>query len=87
MAGSYNHCVDEHGRLLSNSDMMITGAMIENLGDAYEAIEEMYGMIWFLAVMIQDAPAMSPADLVEHARQNYKAGLKLSEQYAERKET
>lgn len=86
MAGSYNHCVDDNGHLLSNDEMMISGAMIENLGDAYEAIEEMFGMIWFLAAMGPDSPAMSPADLVDHARLNYKAGLKLSEHFAERKQ-
>jgi len=46
MAGSYAHVVDKRGRLLNNRNLV---GMIENLGDAYEAIEEMYGMIWFLA--------------------------------------
>lgn len=85
MAGSYNHCIDANGHLLSNDEMMISGAMIENLGDAYEAIEELYGMIWFLASMGSNAPAMPPADLVEHARQNYKLGLELSQKLAEPK--
>ena len=63
-------------------------AMIENLGDAYEAIEEMYGMIWKLAVMLGTLggdQTLSPADYVEMARQNYQAGLELSEQWAEGK--
>jgi hypothetical protein len=47
MAGSYSHIVDNNGRLLSNEDFI---DMIENLGDAYEMAEEMYGMIWYLAV-------------------------------------
>lgn len=46
MAGSYGHCVSDDGQLLENGDLV---AMIENLGDAYEAINEMYGMIWLLA--------------------------------------
>jgi hypothetical protein len=85
MAGSYNHCITRNGNLMSNDRMMITGAMIENLGDAYEAIEEMFGMIWFLAGDIQDSenvpeealPSMIK-DRVEAARQNYSAGLELS---------
>lgn len=70
MVGSYNHCVDNDGNLLSNDRMMISGAMIENLGDAYEAIEEMYGMIWYL---VKDHP--DPVSAVEVARINYVEGL------------
>lgn len=91
MAGSYNHCVTRNGNLMSNDRMMISGAMIENLGDAYEAIEEMFGMIWWLAYKL-DGPS-EPEDLshedrvrryedvklaVEEARQNYKQGLETS---------
>lgn len=46
MAGSFNHIIDDQGRLiepLSMADMLDTG------GDVYEAIREMYGMIWWLA--------------------------------------
>lgn len=47
MAGSYEHCVDEkNGKLLSNEDFI---NMIENLGDAYEAVEHMYHMIQVLS--------------------------------------
>ena len=42
----------------------------ETQGDAYETIEELYGMVWWLA-------SGSPS-LVENARKNYKEGLKLS---------
>jgi len=46
MAGSYQHCVhDKSGKLRSPESME---GMIENLGDAYEAIEEMYWMIQHL---------------------------------------
>lgn len=62
MAGSYNHCVNEDGTF-DLPDL----SRIENLGDAKEAIEEMYGMIWFLAVGYPHA--------VEAARQNYKIGI------------
>ena len=41
MAGSYKHCVDERGFLLEEP-------LLDNLGDAFEAVEEMYDMIEFL---------------------------------------
>lgn len=46
MAGSYRHVVDDDGRLRDNEAFLVG---IENLGDAYEAVEEMYGMVWWLA--------------------------------------
>lgn len=88
MAGSYNHCINDRGHLLDNDRMMISGGMIENLGDAYEAIEEMYGMIWFLAAMAEsqtDMSNLSPAQMVELARKNYQRGLRLSKELAEGK--
>ncbi len=67
MAGSYSHCVNDDGSLLSNEDFV---DMIDNLGDAYEAVQEMYGMIWLLAGGNRYA--------VELARQNYVQGLACS---------
>jgi len=46
MAGSYNHIVDKNGILLNNEDFV---CMIENLGDAYECVTEMYDMIAYLS--------------------------------------
>ena len=46
MAGSYKHVTDDQGRLLCNRDVV---GMLENGGDVFEAVEEMYGMIWALA--------------------------------------
>ena len=40
------HVTDENGKLKSNEDFI---NYIENLGDAYEAIEEMYYMIQYLS--------------------------------------
>lgn len=77
MAGSYDHVVDKKGNLLDNEAFI---GMVENLGDAYETVEEMFGMIWWLACMAQDAPPMSAADLVESARQQYAIGLELAKQ-------
>lgn len=46
MAGSYLHAVTDEGDLLDPEDFV---DFIENLGDAYEMAEEMFGMIWWLA--------------------------------------
>lgn len=67
MAGSYNHAVTTAGKL-RNTDTMTNAT--ETQGDAYETIEEMYGMIWWLA---NGNPA-----IVEAARKNWYEGIKLS---------
>jgi len=46
MAGSYSHATTDDGKLRSHESFV---QMVENLGDAYETVEEMYGMIWWLA--------------------------------------
>lgn len=63
MAGSYSHIVDEQGRFIGTR-------LIENLGDAYEALEECYGMIWLLAG--------GEVSLVEDAHARYAEGLLMS---------
>ena len=45
MAGSYKHCTNEDGSFRSEDFT----DLIENLGDAYEACEEMHWMINYLA--------------------------------------
>lgn len=56
MAGSWKHVVEDDGTFISSENFP---NMIENLGDAYEALEECYGMIVWLAngdeARIQDA--------------------------------
>lgn len=46
MAGSYSHATTDDGKLRSHESFV---QMVENLGDAYETVKEMYGMIWWLA--------------------------------------
>lgn len=78
MAGSYNHVITKGGNLRDNESFV---QMIENLGDAYEAVEEMFGMIWWLAWQAHvalDGSAKSPEHFVERARQNYEEGLKIA---------
>jgi hypothetical protein len=64
MAGSYSHAVTDTGQL---RNIHFMGIAAENLGDAYETIEEMYGMIWLLA--------HGDPYLVEIARQSYELGI------------
>lgn len=73
MAGSYNHIVDEQGRLIGPMEM---AQMLDTGGDVYETIREMFGMIWYLAEESTDG-FNSPA-AVEAAERNYKEGLALS---------
>ncbi|HEY6018635.1 MAG TPA: hypothetical protein VIY48_01730 [Candidatus Paceibacterota bacterium] len=68
MAGSYDHAVNEQTGQLRNWRHMTIAT--ETQGDAYETIEEMYGMIWWLA-------CGDPVE-VEDARQHYLSGLKMS---------
>lgn len=67
MAGSYNHATDDQGQLRNRQTMTIA---TETQGDAYETIEELYGMVWWLA--------QGDAERVEDARRNYHGGIELS---------
>lgn len=85
MAGSYSHMTNDKGKFRGTE-------FIENLGDAYEALEECYGMIWQLAARLDEehdgehggfprADAERLKDIaryVEEARENYVAGLQES---------
>lgn len=75
MAGSYLHVVDDKGRLKSPADL---NQALENGGDVYEAVEEMYGMIWLLARVAEDGDPEAATQTVENVRRLYKAGLNYS---------
>lgn len=76
VAGSYNHCVNDDGKLLSPEDL---AGMLENGGDVYEAVEEMYGMIWYLADALSNEEAVHTKEYwVQVARMKYNEGLQLS---------
>jgi len=69
------------GRLLNNENFT---QMIENLGDAYEAAEQCYGMVWWLAgrlAQIADREGRPSREqvraIVTEARENYRDGLRL----------
>lgn len=75
MAGSYNHIVDDEGNFLSNDEFV---GMIENLGDAYEMAEEMYGMIWVLIGTRNNQMNLPAVEVLEFARKHYKTGLEIA---------
>ena len=77
MAGSYNHVVTDDGNLGSNQFVV---NMLENGGDVFEAVEEMYGMIWYLAQYwgAPAAPASEVKRIVEDSRKNYIRGLEIA---------
>jgi hypothetical protein len=83
MAGSYKHCVTTTGNLRSNERI---AKSLENGGDVFEAIEELFGMIWWLATQNgidgeyenPSRAAVQAKVRVEEARANYKEGLERS---------
>lgn len=85
MAGSYSHCVGDDGKLLPPEELC---SMLEcTSGDVYEAIEEMYGMIWYLAEnyarSLEEAQGEpegthSTEGMVEDARKQYRDGITVS---------
>lgn len=92
MAGSYNHVVvPRTGNLKSNEGVV---ASLETFGDAFEAVEEMFGMIWWLAcegvnmseiekIAVESDPTdrfKRVKEWVEKARQNYNDGLEFSKE-------
>jgi hypothetical protein len=74
MAGSYGHVVQKDGNLRSN---LAVAEMLENGGDVFECVEEMYGMIWYLAG--QHAFGKERA-AVDDARKYYREGLKKAKE-------
>lgn len=67
MAGSYMHCVTDEGLLRPPS--LLAGSL-ENGGDVWEAVHELYGMVWYLAD--------GDAEKVAEAQRSYLDGIALS---------
>ena len=72
MAGSYGHCVNDDGKLLGPYDL---NGMLTTGGDVWEAVEELFGMVWWLAA--------GDAERVQQAWEHYRDGLELSPGQAE----
>lgn len=78
MAGSYNHVTDDDSSLAPNAYIR---ERLDTMGDAIETIEELYGMIWYLASVGKyhaKLGSASPVEIVEDARENFKLGLEAS---------
>jgi hypothetical protein len=82
MAGSYSHAINEDGSLRPPEEFV---KLVENLGDAYETVEEMYGMIWWLSHALRNTREVN-GGLVDHtekqlvklAQISYKSGIVFS---------
>ena len=76
MAGSYGHVASDaertRGQLLEPRDV---ASMLENPGDVWEAVEQMFDMIWFLDGQVNPS---DPSSAVSSAEANYRAGLDIS---------
>ncbi len=68
MAGSYDHLVDDDGKFQGVE-------LLDDLGDAYQALEECFGMIWFLA--------NGDAGRVVYAWRHWRDGFNMSPGYGE----
>ena len=77
MAGGYGHIVQKDGNL--RAPLMISN-VLEDGGDVFETVEEMYGMIWFL-VSQPDQWAGREKQMVDDARRQYKEGLKKAKEF------
>jgi hypothetical protein len=86
MAGSWRHMVKKNGKLRSPEHLV---QMMDTQGDMVEALEECYGMIYWLANSVQ-MPGPITEDLVsqriENANDHYRDGVHLggSKTYDER---
>jgi hypothetical protein len=74
MAGSYSHVTTDKGKL--RNPQGVCGMLETRSGDVYEAVEEMYGMIWYLATRLNEHdPFIDPKGWVEQAEKNYMSGI------------
>lgn len=83
MAGSWSHMTTDDGKLRETESFH---GMLEDGGDVYEAAEECFGMIWWMAKeidrLLNEGQPLAPdrTDLsliISTAVHNYKTGLVL----------
>lgn len=79
MAGSYNHIVRDDGNL--ETDPLIMASMLETVGDVFETVEELYGMIWYLANKpVPNGYHEIVNKNVAEAREHYQKGLEIAKE-------
>lgn len=78
MAGSYHHVVGSDGSLKKIKNLL--DSLETYSGDVYECVEEMYGMIHYLANELEDTRGTKKKvpEFIEEAQKNYKLGLGMS---------
>jgi len=82
VAGSWDHMTTKSGKLRNNESFC---DMVENLGDAYEAAEECYGMVYYLARQVANmrtvygsfGQTVTREEVIREAQDHYKEGLRL----------
>lgn len=82
MAGSWNHMTTDDGRLRNNETF---NGMLENGGDCYEAAEECFGMVHYLADAMARITQVgggmfvirTKAELIAEAQEHYQIGLSI----------
>lgn len=86
MAGSWGHIVNEDGTPRESADGQPDYAhdLDPYSGDVHEALEECYGMVWFLAAHVSTliehtdtARRESVLDIIKTAQGNYSDGVAM----------
>jgi hypothetical protein len=85
MSGSWNHMVNDNGTPRDERFGEGPSSSLNNPGDVVEALEQCYGMIWYLAtehareqVEVMSSPVTRDDVLrvINEAQESYKKGLK-----------
>lgn len=74
MAGSYAHMTTDSGKLRNVGGFH---GMLDTGGDVYEAAEECFGMVHWLAKQLESFTNIPRADWVSQAQANHAEGLRL----------
>lgn len=85
MAGGWRHMTRDGGK--PYDERYGEGSMLKNGGDVVEALEQAYGMIWWLAKGRAEETTTKPTvrqaiqRQIESARLNYKAGVEIGKNF------
>jgi len=71
MAGSWSHITTKKGKFRGVE-------LLDHRGDAYEALEECYGMVHYLAAELSARLGVTEPVIIESARAHYLDGIALS---------